>query len=135
MVFRIFSLFIAFQKNTCIILSSKVTSHKLFGGAVYGELHPVIAKLHCHHPPDFSDSDAQSVLEMLFGHYSDYARLDNEIIRQGFEKLYEQLDALCLKGKDRIIDSVCFLCQKHEKSGFTEGVKIGMRLQQELKND
>ena len=84
------------------------------------------------HPPDFGDGDAQSVLEMLFCHYSDYNRLDNKIIMQGFEKLYEQLDALCLKGKDRIIDIVCFLCQEHEKSGFTEGVKVGMRLEQEF---
>ncbi|MBQ2404496.1 MAG: hypothetical protein II280_03685, partial [Lachnospiraceae bacterium] len=63
---------------------------------------------------------------------SDYNRLDNEVIKHGFEKLYDQLDALCLKDKDRIIDIVCFLCQEHEKSGFTEGVKVGMRLEQEL---
>ena len=84
------------------------------------------------HPPDFGDGDTQSVLEMLFCHYSDYNRLDNEIIRQGFEKLYGQLDSLCLKDKDRIIDIVCFLCQELEKSGFTEGVKVGMRLEQEF---
>lgn len=84
------------------------------------------------HPPNFGDGDAQSVLEMLFCHYSDHNRLDNEVIKQGFEKLYGQLDALCLKDKDRIIDIVCFLCQEHEKSGFTEGVKVGMRLEREL---
>lgn len=84
------------------------------------------------HPPNFGDGDARSVLEMLFCHYSDYNRLDNEIIKQGFEKLYGQLDALCLKDKDRIIDIVCLLCQEHEQSGFTEGVKVGMRLEQEL---
>ena len=84
------------------------------------------------HPPDFGDGDAQSVLEMLFCHYSSFNRLDNEIIKQGFEKLYGQLDALCLKDKNRIIDIVCFLCQEHEKSGFTEGVKVGMRLEHEL---
>lgn len=84
------------------------------------------------HPPNFGDGDALSVLEILFCHYSDFNRLDNEIIKQGFEKLYGQLDALCLKDKDRIIDIVCFLCQEHEKAGFTEGVKVGMRLEQEL---
>ena len=33
---------------------------------------------------------------------------------------------------DKIIDTVCSLCRDHEKSGFVEGLKIGIRLQAEL---
>jgi hypothetical protein len=33
--------------------------------------------------------------------------------------------------KDYII-STCTLCREHEKSGFVEGVKVGIRLAQEL---
>ena len=69
---------------------------------------------------------------MLFCHYSDFNRLDNEIIKQGFEKLYGELDALCLEDKDVIINIVCLRRQEHEKAGFEEGVKVGMRLEREL---
>ncbi len=81
------------------------------------------------HPPDFGDCDAQSVLEILFCPYSDYNRLDNEVIKHGFEKLYGQLEVLCLKIQEVIIDIVCLLCQEHEQPGFTEGVKVEMRLE------
>lgn len=84
------------------------------------------------HPPNFGDCDTHSILEMLFCHYSEFNRLDNENIKQGFEKLYRQLDALRLKEKDTVIDIVCFLCQEHEKVSFTEGIKVGMRLAEEL---
>ena len=33
---------------------------------------------------------------------------------------------------DKIIDTVCDLCREHEQSGFEEGVKVGIRLKQEL---
>lgn len=33
---------------------------------------------------------------------------------------------------DKIIDTVCVLCREHELSGFEEGVKVGIRLKQEL---
>ena len=84
------------------------------------------------HPPNFGDCDTHSILEMLFCHYSEFNRLDNENIKQGFEKLYRQLDALRLKEKDTVIDIVCFLCQEHEKVSFTEGIQVGMRLAEEL---
>ena len=84
------------------------------------------------HPPNFGDCDTHSILEMLFCHYSEFNRQDNENIKQGFEKLYRQLDALKKKKKDTVIDIVCFLCQEHEKVSFTEGIKVGVRLANEL---
>ena len=33
---------------------------------------------------------------------------------------------------DKIIYPVCILCRDHEKAGFIEGIKIGIRLHQEL---
>ena len=37
-----------------------------------------------------------------------------------------------LREMDKIIDAVCALCCNHEKAGFVEGIKIGIRLQSEL---
>jgi len=33
---------------------------------------------------------------------------------------------------DAVIDPVCELCRDHEKSGFVEGVKVGIHLSQEV---
>lgn len=37
-----------------------------------------------------------------------------------------------LKEIDEIIYAVCTLCRDHEKAGFEEGAKVGIRLAQEL---
>ena len=36
------------------------------------------------HPPKFGDNDAQSVLEMLYGYYNQYNRMDTDAIKAGF---------------------------------------------------
>lgn len=37
-----------------------------------------------------------------------------------------------LREMDQVIYPVCNLCQDHEQAGFIEGIKVGMRLGQEL---
>ena len=86
-------------------------------------------------PPDFGDGNAQSILDMPFCHYNEFNRFDTKAIKLDFDELYAQMEELHLRNMDKIIDIVCSLCREHEKAGFAEGVKVGMRLQQELKND
>lgn len=81
-------------------------------------------------PPSFGDAD--SVLEMLYGCYNQYNRMDTEAIKAGFEALYEQMSGVPLHCMDNVIYSTCTLCREHEKSGFIEGVKIGVMLAREL---
>lgn len=85
------------------------------------------------HPPDFGDGNAQSILGMLFCHYSEFNHFDTKAIKLDFDELYAQMEKLHLGNMDKIIDIVCSLCREHEKAGFAEGVKVGIRLQQELK--
>ena len=84
------------------------------------------------HPPNFGDNDAQSVLEMLYGYYNQYNRMDTAEIKAGFEDLYEKMTGMTLQNMDDIIYATCSLCREHEKSGFVEGVKVGIRLAEEL---
>jgi len=49
-----------------------------------------------------------------------------------FETLYQQLTGKPLRELDNIIDTVTTLCWHHEKSGFTEGIKLGILLATEL---
>lgn len=86
-------------------------------------------------PPNYGDGDAHAVLEMLYTHYNEFNGMDTEEIKKDFEELYQRMTGMPLREMDRIIDTVCSLCRNHEKAGFVEGIKIGIRLQSELMED
>ena len=78
------------------------------------------------------DHNPESLLEMLFNVYTELNRFDNQIIREDFNDLYTAMNGKTLRQMDQIIYPVCTLCRDHEKTGFEEGVKVGIRLAQEL---
>ena len=80
--------------------------------------------------PNFGDGE--SVLTMLYEAYSDCNRLDDTQIKDDFNELYRLMNGMELRDMDRIIYPVCRLCRDHERSGFLEGVKIGIRLSNEI---
>ena len=95
-----------------------------------GNFYDVLKQYIANHKPDFGDGT--SVLTMLYEAYSDYNRLDDEKVTKGFEELYRQMNGMELREMDKIIYPVCMLCRNHERSGFVEGIKIGIMLAQEL---
>ena len=80
--------------------------------------------------PNFGDG--VSVLTMLYEAYSDNNRLDDEKVTSGFEELDRKMNGMELRELDKIIYPVCMLCREHERTGFVEGIKIGIMLEQEL---
>ncbi len=84
------------------------------------------------HSPNFGDGD--SILTLLYEAYIDENRLDNEQIKTNFNALYEAMNGMALREIDKIIYPVCTLCREHEKTGFIEGIKVGIRLQDELQD-
>lgn len=76
-------------------------------------------------------ADEDAILEMLFECYNAQNGFDNEQIRQDFETLYEVMNGKTLREQDEIIYATCAICRDHEKVGFIEGIKVGMRLAQE----
>ena len=80
--------------------------------------------------PDVSDSE--SVLEMIYECYAQLNQMDNETIRKDFDELYQTMHGHSLREIDKVIDTVCLLCRDHEKAGFVNGVRIGIRLEDEL---
>ena len=82
------------------------------------------------HPPNLGDAD--SVLGMLYECHNENSPYDNEQIREDFNELYQQMNGMPLREMDRIIYPVCKLCRDHERAGFTEGIKVGIRLREEL---
>ena len=81
-------------------------------------------------PPDFGDAD--SVLTLLYEAYAESNKMDDGTIKEDFNELYRLMNGMELRDMDKIIYPVCTLCRDHERSGFIEGIKIGIRLQQEL---
>ena len=77
-------------------------------------------------------ADAETVMNMLYEYHSEHQTYDNEQIRADFHALYEQMHGMPLKEIDNVIYAVCVLCRDHELAGFTEGVKIGIRLAAEI---
>lgn len=81
-------------------------------------------------PPDFGDS--ASVLTLLYEAYSEINNLDDAQTKTDFHALYESMNGMTLQEMDRVIDPVCRLCRDHERSGFVNGVKVGICLGREL---
>ena len=76
-------------------------------------------------------SDANSILEMLYCYYHECNNADSDAVKAAFEDLYQRMHGMPLREMDRIIDSVCTLCREHERAGFTEGVRVGIKLAEE----
>ena len=82
-------------------------------------------------PPNYGN-DAQSVLEMLFTYYHECNNTDTDAVKAAFEDLYQRMHGMPLREKDRIVDAVCTLCREYEKTGFVEGVKVGIMLGEDI---
>ena len=82
--------------------------------------------------PREEDHSPESLLEMLFNVYTEFNGFDNQIIREDFNALYTAMNGKTLREMDQIIYPVCTLCRDHEKTGFQEGIKVGIRLAQEV---
>lgn len=81
-------------------------------------------------PSNFGDAD--SVLTLLYEAYSEINNMDDAQTKADFHALYESMNGMTLQDMDRIIDPVCRLCRNHERSGFVNGVKVGICLGREL---
>ena len=84
-------------------------------------------------PPDFGDGD--SVLTLLYEAYAESNRMDDGTIKEDFNELYRLMNGMELREMDKIIYPVCTLCRDHQRSGFVEGVKVGIRLKTELEEE
>ena len=84
------------------------------------------------HPPDIHSDGENTILDTLFWVYCESAGADNETVQQGYDDLQRQLQELQPQAMDAVIDTVNDLCWEHDRLGFINGFKMGMRLEQEL---
>lgn len=81
-------------------------------------------------PPDLGDED--SILGLLYETHSESNAMYDDEIKADFHALYEAMNGMPLREMDQIVYPVCTLCRSHQKSGFIEGVRIGVMLCDEL---
>ena len=77
-------------------------------------------------------NDAEAVLDMIYECYVQLNCMDSETIRKDFDELYQAMHGHSLREIDKVIYTVCLLCRDHEKTGFVNGIRIGVRLEDEL---
>ena len=94
------------------------------------QFYDVLKRIVADHQPNFGDGD--SVLTMLYEAYSECNRLDDAQVKDDFHELYQLMNGMELRDMDKIIYPVCKLCRDHERSGFIEGIKLGIRLNADL---
>ena len=80
--------------------------------------------------PDLNTGE--TILKFLYECYSEHNNLEDAQIKADFEALYEAMNGMELHEMDQIIYPVCILCRGHQRSGFVEGVKVGIRLKEEI---
>ena len=78
--------------------------------------------------------DADTVLGMLCSTYYELnCNQDTEEVKQAFDNLYQAMTGKNLKEKDEVIYATCRLCSLHQQTGFIDGLRLGLRLSQEIK--
>ena len=85
--------------------------------------------------PNFGN-DADTVLGMLCSTYYELnCNADTDEVKQAFEDLYQSMTGKTLKEKDEVIYATCRLCSLHQQTGFIDGIRLGLRIAQELDNE
>ena len=80
-------------------------------------------------------NDADTVLELLYNTYYEHVCTDDtEEVKQAFDELYQSMTGKTLKEKDEVIYATCRLCSLHQQTGFIDGIRLGLKLSQELKD-
>lgn len=82
--------------------------------------------------PNFGD-DADTVLGMLCSTYYELnCNADTDDVKKAFDELYQAMTDKTLKEKDEVIYATCRLCSLHQQTGFIDGLRLGLKLAQEL---
>ena len=75
---------------------------------------------------------AESVVDLLYQTYTEFNPINNQEIRDGFERLRSHFPDMDLQNFDVVFVTVSELCAEHERLAFAEGFGLGMKLLQEL---
>lgn len=84
-----------------------------------------MALRHCVHHQD-------ETIEMLYKGYKELHLSEDDTVKTAYDELYKAMDGIPLEKMDTILYPVSNLCSHHERIGFCDGVRIGLRLALDL---
>ena len=84
------------------------------------------------HPIDLGDKDCETVLDQLYQAYAESHESDPPEISNNFKELEDFLCTLPLDDNNAVFNLCCRLCSAYERKAFTDGLKYGAKLIQEL---
>ena len=80
------------------------------------------------------DTDATSVIDLLYCTYNDCLGQDPQEIQDGFLALDNHLGPLTLDANNAVFSIVCELCGAYEKRAFKDALQLGANLMLEFYN-
>ena len=92
------------------------------------QLKEKLTKYMSEYPIDFGTSDADSILDFLYGAYSEAHESDLPETKALFAQLGEHLEKLPLETNNAMFFIIVKLCTDHEHRGFIEGIRWGMQI-------
>lgn len=81
---------------------------------------------------DLAEECPESVLQMLYSVYQERYPTNSAEITEEFKQLNDVLSRLTVKECDKVWDLTCALCSEFEEKAFLEGVRVGVRLAEEM---
>lgn len=78
------------------------------------------------------ETGIQSLVELLFWHYTQWNPPKDPEISRCLDQLYETMQGVTFKQADKVRQEVLWLCFLHEQAGFKEGFGVALRLMMEL---
>ena len=84
------------------------------------------------HEPDYGDANIHSLLELLYRSYTEYNPIDSDTIRARFSSLEPVMEKLPLAESDAVFYTFCQICIETERLAFLEGLRVGLRLKEEI---
>jgi len=95
----------------------------------------MLQKFLAEHPLRQSETDDASLLDLLCIFYNAYYPVEEAQIRTALQTIDPILNTLSRKRKRKLHNTVRVLCAERAQAAFTEGVRFGARLMNELQRD
>lgn len=84
------------------------------------------------HPIDYGNSDAESVIYLLYTAYSEAHEADPPRIKELIAELDPILEAMPIDENNRLFGIIVQMCIENERNGFNNGLRLGTQLMAEI---
>lgn len=123
------------EQTNGVVNDKENQGHQLLGPRI-GNTKSIVSSIKdylLHHPASYC-GDVDTLLEMIYFHYTEYNPVENDQLRECFEGLITRIHNLHVPEdeENQYIDLISAVCSEYERVAYMEGIKVGMRLVMEV---